>query len=213
MPPILEAGGVDVIFGGHSHDYERSYLIDGHYDISDSLKPEMILDPGDGDPAGAVYVVAGSSGQAGGGPLDHPVMVTSQNRLGSVILEVDGNQLDARFIDSGGLVRDVFSIVKGVTSTPDPPSPAPGLASYPNPFRALTRIVFEVPAPGPVSIRIYDVRGRLVRTVTEGVFPAGPAGALWDGRDGQGQPVAPGVYFGRLVIGESSSTRRLVLRP
>ncbi len=92
--PILEEFGVDLVLTGHSHSYERSFLLDGHYDSSGSLLQNMVLDSGDGDEngdgaytkrtlgsaphEGAVYVVAGSSGKLAGGPLDHPAMFTSQ---------------------------------------------------------------------------------------------------------------------------------------
>ncbi len=91
--PILEDWGVDLVLTGHSHSYERSLLLDGHYDISTTLIPAMQLDDGDGqiegDGAyqklgsgpvghqGAVYIVGGSSGQLSGGTLDHPVMIAS----------------------------------------------------------------------------------------------------------------------------------------
>jgi hypothetical protein len=52
MLPILEAGGVDLVLSGHSHSYERSMLIDGHYGISSSLTPAMLKDDGDGKDAG-----------------------------------------------------------------------------------------------------------------------------------------------------------------
>jgi hypothetical protein len=89
----------------------------------------MILDGGDGDPAGdgayekaslgpaphegAVHVVAGSSGQISGGALNHPAMYRSLNSLGSLLLDVDRNQLDARFLDDGGMTQDAFRIIKG----------------------------------------------------------------------------------------------------
>jgi hypothetical protein len=81
--PILENLGVDLVLAGHSHSYERSVLLDGHYGNSSTLDASMVLDGGDGSwfgdgpyrkaspgPAsheGAVYVVAGSAGQLGGG--------------------------------------------------------------------------------------------------------------------------------------------------
>jgi hypothetical protein len=127
--PLLEQGGVDLVLAGHSHSYERSFLLDGHYGTSNTLVPSMILNGGDGRPAGegaykkptlgpsvhkgAVYTVAGSSGQTSGGPLNHPVMFLSLNVLGSLVLDVDGNRLDAVFLDSTGAVRDTFTILKG----------------------------------------------------------------------------------------------------
>lgn len=124
--PILEAAGVDLVLSGHSHSYERSFLLDGHYGASDTLDPEtMILDGGDGredgdgaysKPAlahhGAVYAVAGSSGKTSNGPLDHPVMFVSLKELGSMVLDIDGDRLDAVFLTSTGAVHDRFTIIK-----------------------------------------------------------------------------------------------------
>jgi hypothetical protein len=129
--PILEAGGVDLVLCGHSHNYERSFLVDGHYDTSDTLTPAMKLDAGDGRESGngpyrkpkgkfahrgTVYVVAGTSGQIGGGTLDHPAMFLSLGNLGSLVLDFDGNRLDARFIRQTGATDDYFTILK--TNTP-----------------------------------------------------------------------------------------------
>jgi len=127
--PILEAWGVDLVLSGHSHAYERSMLIDGHYDVSTTLDvPTMLLDVGDGSETGdgayekpqlvaaqnegTVYTVAGSSGKISGGSLDHPVMYLSLNILGSMVIDVDGNRLDAAFIDTTGTVMDEFTILK-----------------------------------------------------------------------------------------------------
>ncbi len=106
--PILENYGVDLVLSGHSHSYERSYLLDGHYGVSSTLTSAMIVDAGDGridgtgayqkpgvltPHKGAVYTVAGSSGQTGGGSLNHPAMYISLNVLGSLVLDVNGSQL------------------------------------------------------------------------------------------------------------------------
>ena len=129
--PILEQYGVDLILNGHSHSYERSYLIDGHYGYSGDLTPEMILDNGtggnDGDcpyqkhtivsksHKGTVYAVVGCSGKlsstSSGWP--HPVMVEADNtRLGSMLLSVDHNRLDASFIEIDGSIFDHFTLLK-----------------------------------------------------------------------------------------------------
>ena len=107
--PILEAAGVDLVMTGHSHSYERSFLLNGHYGVSGTLTPEMTVDPLDGREGGdgpyrkptpthgafegAVYVVAGSSGQVSGGTLDHPVMVSSLNLLGSLVLDISALEI------------------------------------------------------------------------------------------------------------------------
>jgi 3',5'-cyclic AMP phosphodiesterase CpdA len=74
--PLMDAYGVDMVLSGHSHSYERSYPVQGHYGLSGSLTTNMIIDAGDGiesgdgayrrsNGTGVVYVVAGSSGKIG----------------------------------------------------------------------------------------------------------------------------------------------------
>jgi len=128
--PILEDLGVDLVLSGHSHSYERSYLLDGHYGDSLTLDPDNnVLNPGDGKEsgdgayekpdvisaarAGSVYAVAGSSGKVSSAPLDHPAMFVSLASLGSLLVDVSGNRMDVVFIDQTGSVRDEFSILKG----------------------------------------------------------------------------------------------------
>lgn len=117
--PILESYGVDLVLCGHSHSYERSFQLRGHYGTSDTLIPSMIVDGSDGRSQGpyqaskgTVYVVLGSSGKLRPGPLNHPAMYTSQMQLGSMALDIKGDRLEARFIKDGGSVRDHFIIVK-----------------------------------------------------------------------------------------------------
>ena len=119
--PILESYGTDLVLSGHSHSYERSFQLHGHYGSSDTLTPNMIVNGSDGrsnspysrGSTGTVYIVLGSSGKLSPGPLDHPVMCTSLMKLGSIALEIKGNRLDARFINDSGSVKDHLTIVKG----------------------------------------------------------------------------------------------------
>ncbi|MBD3347946.1 MAG: T9SS type A sorting domain-containing protein, partial [Candidatus Eisenbacteria bacterium] len=83
--------------------------------------------------------------------------------------------------------------------------------NYPNPFGPSTTVRFELPEPARVSLRVYDVSGRLVRELADAQMPAGSHVRTWDGRDGGGRPVAAGVYFCRFEAGEKSRTRRMVL--
>ncbi len=126
--PVLEKYGVDLVLNGHSHSYERSKFINGHYGDSTSFSDAVhVVQSGSGrtDGTGAykktkggvahdgvVYAVAGSSGQISGGTLNHPAMSISLNELGSMVLDIDGLTLNAKFINNNGTVRDNFTIVK-----------------------------------------------------------------------------------------------------
>lgn len=133
--PVLEAAGVDLVLSGHSHSYERSFLLDGHYGDSTTLLPDMQINSGDGQPEGdgaykaifnesdpykgAVYITAGSSGKTTSASLDHPVMVhASLLQLGSLVLDIDGNRLDAKFVRDDGAVTDHFTILKSPDNCP-----------------------------------------------------------------------------------------------
>lgn len=132
--PILEKYGVDLVLSGHSHSYERSFLLRGHFGTSGTLTSAMILDSGNGRTSGdgaydksptgngtngTVYTVAGSSGKVGTVfPVKHPAMYNLRQILGSVIIDIDGSQLDAIFLDNQGAVQDTFSIVKAVNVPP-----------------------------------------------------------------------------------------------
>jgi alpha-amylase len=83
--------------------------------------------------------------------------------------------------------------------------------NFPNPFNPSTTIAFELPRRSRVNLSIYDVQGRPVRTVSDGILPEGRREVVWDGRDGQGNGVSSGVYFYRLTSGDQSLTRKMVL--
>ncbi|MEO5591683.1 MAG: metallophosphoesterase family protein [Chitinophagaceae bacterium] len=155
ITPILERYGVDVVLAGHSHVYERSFLIKDHIGFSDAFNKGTV--PGgialslsnaryDGSQSnkasadtsasssscpyftidsvykhGTVYVVAGSAGQVGAnGTNTYPVFYTRNQHnsiggeSGALYLEIQDNRLDAKFVGSGGNVRDQFTIMKGV---------------------------------------------------------------------------------------------------
>ncbi len=82
----------------------------------------------------------------------------------------------------------------------------------PNPFNPSTDIRFLLPDDAPVSLRIYDQAGRVVRVLLASqVFPAGEHFATWNGLDDHGQPARSGVYFYELSVGGREHTRKMVL--
>jgi hypothetical protein len=83
--------------------------------------------------------------------------------------------------------------------------------NYPNPFNPSTTIKYDMKAKGLVTVRIYDVAGRLVRTLVNEVKDAGAYSAVWDGRNNGGAAVASGIYFYKMETGAFSATKKLVL--
>jgi hypothetical protein len=82
--------------------------------------------------------------------------------------------------------------------------------NIPNPFSPMTSIAFDLPAAGSATLRVLDVTGRTVRTLTSGDFAAGRHDVTWDGTDARSNPVAAGVYFYRLETAAGTETRRMV---
>jgi len=83
--------------------------------------------------------------------------------------------------------------------------------NYPNPFNPHTTIAFSLARKSDVVLRIYDVRGALVRTLVADSREAGNHRVLWDGRDNGGSAVATGVYFYRLQARDFVATRKMVM--
>jgi len=83
--------------------------------------------------------------------------------------------------------------------------------NYPNPFNPATTISYRIQKTGPVSLRIYSTCGRAVVTLVDGVQSAGRQEIIWNGNDGAGNAVASGVYYYKLVAGEFSHTRKMLL--
>ena len=91
------------------------------------------------------------------------------------------------------------------------------LPNYPNPFNPETWIPYQLSESAEVTLHIYAVDGRLIRTLTLGHQPAGmyqskSRAAYWDGRNAQGEPVASGVYFYTLSAGDFTATRKMLIR-
>lgn len=81
----------------------------------------------------------------------------------------------------------------------------------PNPFNPSTRFEFVIPAAGPVSLRVYDLRGQRVATLVHADLPAGRHHATWHGRDDRGAPAASGSYVARLEADGHVQQRRIAL--
>jgi hypothetical protein len=100
--------------------------------------------------------------------------------------------------------------------------PSPGLVpavnalglNRPNPFNPETTIPYSLAQAGHVAIKVYDVRGRLVRTLLDSHLPAGWHDVRWNGQDGRGGTAASGLYFCRITYpdGTASARKLMMLR-
>ncbi len=130
--PLLEDYDIDLVLCGHSHVFERSKMIHGHYGNSFSFDPTtMLKDSTNGNfaqgnayrkdglnstPDGTVYVVCGNSGSKEDAPsLNYPIMEFvdgGDQACGSFIMDIYKNRLDAKYLHMDGTVRDEFTILK-----------------------------------------------------------------------------------------------------
>jgi hypothetical protein len=93
------------------------------------------------------------------------------------------------------------------------PAPLPTVTQlsrvYPNPSRGSTTIAFSLAETGPVSVVVYGVDGRAVRTMARGSWEPGDYRLTWDGRDDQGHAMSAGIYFVQLTTERGRFTKRV----
>ncbi|MBN2829503.1 MAG: carboxypeptidase regulatory-like domain-containing protein [Candidatus Cloacimonetes bacterium] len=83
--------------------------------------------------------------------------------------------------------------------------------NYPNPFNPTTTIAYEIAETGPVSLTVYDVRGRKVKTLVKAKQASGKYNIVWDGMNEAEMPVSSGVYFYRLSVGTKVFSKTMLL--
>jgi hypothetical protein len=143
--------------------------------------------------------------------LDDHIDLTDQVRFRFVASDEGAASLVEAAVDDF-LISGTYAVFTGVESVP-------GAIVYenrleltrPNPFRAETRITYQLARPGRVDLRVYDVAGRLVMTLVEGRVDAGRHHVVWEGRNVSGNRVASGVYFARLTTDGFTQVRRITL--
>jgi methionine-rich copper-binding protein CopC len=135
---IFERYKVDLVLNGHSHGYERSFLLNGHYDVESTFNPAThalstssakyngtansciyIKNPTDVR-NGIVFVVAGSAGQLDGTSSGYPhnaMYYSDVSNGGAFFFEVEQNRLDAKWVCADGLIRDQFTLMKDINKT------------------------------------------------------------------------------------------------
>jgi hypothetical protein len=183
-----------------------------------------------GKPDGRLRLIEATAGQEGWprnqtAPIHAPVSAADIDADGMIEMIVPTSEaiwvLDMGVAQTGGLwpisgadvARTGCLTVDAATPVSDRAPAALTLGgNYPNPFNPRTTIHFRVEADAArASLRIYDVAGRLVRTLLDGAVGAGDHRIVWQGRDDRGGEVASGVYFYRLEVDGASWSRSMVL--
>jgi hypothetical protein len=114
--------------------------------------------------------------------------------------------------ESGNESDPVIAAVPTAIRDPKMPSRLALYQNMPNPFNPTTVIRYDVPAEGArVSLAIYDVGGRLVRSLLDGNATPGKKSVEWNGKDSRGNTVSTGVYFYRLRAGDKVITKKMVM--
>jgi hypothetical protein len=114
--------------------------------------------------------------------------------------------------DLSELTLHLSAFVTDGTSVPEDEILALALSpGSPNPFTDRTSLSLALPEASSAAVEIYDVSGRLVTMLVDGVLSAGENAVVWDGRDAQGRPAATGIYFCRAQVGEWHEARKVVL--
>lgn len=228
---ILEQYGVDLVVCGHSHVYERSYLVHGCYGNEGSIGPANFVQQTSGmeslneayvkytDGAspnyGTVYVNCGNGGSDYGTPdFQHPYMFTHygcDGCVGSFVLDVDSNKLVGRHIDWTHTTRDEFTMYKKSSFTGIENIKEPAVADLkviPNPFGDVATIYFALSKNEKVTMDLADANGKTVQVFNGNLAKGNQEITL----DSQRLKLAKGVYSLRILAGTESITRKLVLQ-
>jgi hypothetical protein len=83
--------------------------------------------------------------------------------------------------------------------------------NYPNPFNPSTTISYDLPQQAQVTLDIFDIMGKKIKTLVNQSQDTGNKSAVWNGTDEFGRPVSAGVYLYRIQAGEFTKTRKMVL--
>ena len=186
LVPVFESHGVDMVMAGHVHCYERGFL------------------------NGVYYITSGG----GGGSLrewrrDYSHIDIAESLHHFARIDLRGSELEITAIDRHGRVFDKYIIEKAeplYAQDVELLGAVSLVQNYPNPFNPSTTITYTLDRSGPVEITVYDLTGRLVTTLVDGVQPAGHHEVRFNA---DGLPT--GTYVYRLRAGTETLTRTMIL--
>jgi hypothetical protein len=225
-----ESAGFNDVDGGKTTLYSPVYDITGGVDVAIRYWRWYTNDAGNNPGEDFWDVEISNDGGATWTTLEHTLESDAQWVEQQFLLAdyfAAPAQVQLRFVasdlDAGALVEagvDDFLLVGdfgGATSVGDGEVPGAldvDLAAAPNPFNPLTTLRFRLPTAGATQLGVFDLHGRLIKSLVRENLPAGDHAVTWNGRDALGRPVASGVYFVRLSTpaGEELSRKLLLAK-
>lgn len=231
ISPILESYGVDLVICGHSHVYERSYLINdffgsmGDFNASthivngtsgNDLNGQAYIKYTDGPDAnkGAVYMIVGNAGSVDDAPaLGHPAMYYAEGCdtcLGSAIITIHGDTLRSQYLTAYGEIQDRFAIIKQQgTGTTTIPSSLINFNLFPNPVYKDFGIEIELSKESACTLELFDMQGKLIKNLCNS--PTLTKGLHTYRFDSQALGLKQGVYLIKFADGAKVYYKRLVV--
>ena len=209
---ILDLLFVWINIGENVEDFPQADVNqDGTIDKEDVVEVAKNLD----DPEDAAAPVNFAHNQIGGITIrtgqayigDKTVSQETVQQLLNTVRQVNNRSLT---------FKRSIAMLESILAAMDPHKTAL-LANYPNPFNPETWIPYQLAEPADVTLTIYSVNGKLVRSLGLGHQPIGiyqnrSHAAYWDGRNAVGEPVASGVYFYTLTAGDFTATRKMLIK-
>ena len=195
LVPLFETYHVDMIFNGHTHDYERG-LLNGVY-----------------------YIITGG----GGAPLENGIQAYDWEHVSVWVnqhhftyVQINDKSLTLRAINKDGYTIDQLWFDKSTTEIDENSDDRLDLypdkfflyQNYPNPFNGSTQIRFDLTHETNMRLSIFSISGRIIRHLVAGMMQPGRHYIVWNGTNDMGQEVASGIYIYKIETSHFTQTRR-----
>ncbi|MFH1218929.1 MAG: M20/M25/M40 family metallo-hydrolase [Candidatus Eisenbacteria bacterium] len=198
------------IFGNAASEW----LVDFTIDCADAYVPGLltkkIIDPNESGSDHYMFWAAGYDALLAieDGNVPYPFYHTIYDTLGNLTMPFCTDVVRMGIAALAELAE--FDTTAGVPAVPSVPF---AVSAYPNPLNSATTITFALGSPGVVRACVYDVAGKVVKTLHAGSLPEGGNQLTWQGDDAKGAMVAPGIYFARIdTVAGKASAKVMVIR-
>ncbi len=220
LVPLFETFKVDLVLSGHSHSNERSYFMRGHNGPSYTFDTTMKMSGHISEFVkefpfeGTVYAVCGTSGQLPGKQMDAPMPCMHFNDFTSncsMVIDVDKNQLRARFLTSKGIIADEFSIMKDQPSVPATDSTASCEISY-HPASGIIYLSMFLHKKSDFSATLHSAMGEKIlemKTLPKPMHEGYQVLPIWIRKKVRYE----GTYVVKVTIGNQHFSKRIFVRP